>query len=377
MRKSRLIRIAAPLLALSLVAVACGDDDDPVEAAPDTTVAAPDTTVAAPDTTEAAPDTTEAEMVEVDYLSIKAGDSCSVVEGVAGLPARSLLFMPYFIAEANGVLADDLKLDLELLEMRVPAINAGLVGGDVDFSFAGGSAMRLALTGAEVRRVLDVAEVNATQLMAGEGIDSVQDLIGKDIGVSGGGGSVTVALSRLLEAEGIDPENDVNIVPLGGLGNVTAAIVEGQISAGMVTTPFTVMIERAGGKSVASLPDYFPGSPGGVATSVKNMNDNAELVDRMVWAGLYAMEWVRSHPEESMAWIAEERPDFSAEEVQALYEGEIANWTYDGTAEPDALLSELIEPGQPAPEASLLEGSTDYSIVERISASLDKGEAPC
>lgn len=54
----------AVILALAMIAVACGDGDDGADttAAPDTTEASPDTTEASPDTTEAeSPDTTTAE----------------------------------------------------------------------------------------------------------------------------------------------------------------------------------------------------------------------------------------------------------------------------------------------------------------------------
>lgn len=87
MRKTRLRRVGAVVLGLSLVAAACGGDDDDESTGTDvetTAAATTETTEAAPETTEAAVETTEAEAGAETTAAAGGGDTAGALAGMKG-----------------------------------------------------------------------------------------------------------------------------------------------------------------------------------------------------------------------------------------------------------------------------------------------------
>ena len=94
-------------------------------------------------------------------------------------------------------------------------------------------------------------------LAARSGINTPEDLRGKQ--VSGGAleGRNTWVLRQILTEMGLDPDKDVEIVPMTGASNARQlAIISGQIDAGILFPRHRAGIEEAGGKFIHD--ELFP-----------------------------------------------------------------------------------------------------------------------
>ena len=72
----------------------------------------------------------------------------------------------------------------------------------------------------------------------GDSIQSVEDLKGKTIYVSGKGATPEYALNSVLEANGLDPEKDVTVEYKSEHAEVVAALAQDQTAVGLLPQPF-------------------------------------------------------------------------------------------------------------------------------------------
>ncbi|MCA1646391.1 MAG: ABC transporter substrate-binding protein [Chloroflexi bacterium] len=146
--------------------------------------------------------------------------------------------IPLWVAADEGFFdAHGLNVDAQLLAGGANTV-AALLSGQVQFAHAGGSeALNAAANGADLAVVAMLAPVYPYIFEASPEIKSVDDLVGKTIGVATVGGSADVATRVVLRQQGLDPARDVTIVATGSSQNRTAALVSGAIQAGMAGGP--------------------------------------------------------------------------------------------------------------------------------------------
>ncbi len=185
-RRSTALRLLAPVVALGLVAAACGDDDD----SSDTTAATTEATDA-PDTTDASSDTT-------------APSDTTAAPGTTGAPAdgptirlRGQDFSESVtIAEVYGQFLQANGYDVEILTpagFRQEAIDS-LTNGDLDLiiDYIGGSAAALAPDAppsSDADEIIDIItpayeEIGATVLQYSPAIDGDAFVVRGDAGIS-------------------------------------------------------------------------------------------------------------------------------------------------------------------------------------------------
>ena len=119
---------------------------------------------------------------------------------------------PIHLAAKEGFFARE-GLSPEIIVMRTNTGIAALVTGSVDFTTAGGSAMRAAVNGAPLKMVLNVNKKADLWILAQKGIQRVEDLRGKMIGVGGNWGTQFYQVLEALKPSGVD--KDVQLVSTG------------------------------------------------------------------------------------------------------------------------------------------------------------------
>lgn len=97
---------------------------------------------------------------------------------------------------------------------------------------------------------------NADEYAAG--LNSIESLKGKRIGITQKGSSFEYMAGRLLESKGLSI-NDVTLVPLGKLSAVMAALQSGQIDACILNEPNVTKVQTEGyGKLITQIADVMP-----------------------------------------------------------------------------------------------------------------------
>jgi NitT/TauT family transport system substrate-binding protein len=153
---------------------------------------------------------------------------------------------PWAAKEAGIFQKNGLDVDLELISGGSRTM-AALLSNEMQITQQGGAeALSAAAGGADVLVLGTLAPVYPYQFEVSASINTPADLKGRKVGISSVGGSADIATRVALPKVGLDPEKDVQIVPVESHANRTAALLSGQIQGAVDDPPDSVELERKG-----------------------------------------------------------------------------------------------------------------------------------
>ena len=148
-----------------------------------------------------------------------------------------------FICYAPQFLAEEfLRMEgfTEIEYVPVPADTSYVTmvgGGDVDLAIFGPSAAVAAIDAGRAFVILTGVHVGCWELFANERVNSVRDLKGKSIAVTGIGGVDHLWIASILGYVGVDPVKSVNWVPTKKLSESMRLYLEGKVDAFLAFPP--------------------------------------------------------------------------------------------------------------------------------------------
>jgi NitT/TauT family transport system substrate-binding protein len=214
------------------------------------------------------------------------------------VPRASLNYLSIYVAEAKGFFKDE-GLENETIVIGGPAAIAALVSGNVDFSGAGGSGLRAAAKGAELKAIMYQTEKVTWYFVVHPSIKQVGDLKGKKIGVGLIGDSEDRFSTMFVERGGLSAK-DITRIPMGtSSGARIAAIKSGSLQAAVLDPGGMIVAEKEGLNSLGFLGDLFPLPFQGYVVTDKKIAENPGQIRRWVRAMMRSLMFLRDHPEES------------------------------------------------------------------------------
>ncbi|HEY5663771.1 MAG TPA: ABC transporter substrate-binding protein [Ilumatobacter sp.] len=234
MRTRKITKVIGALAALSLVAAACGGDDDTAEPAAEPTAEPADEPAAEPadePADEPAPETTMADDM-ADDMAMECETPRAMSLQLQWFTQAQ--FAGYYAAQDQGFFANHC-LDVTILEGGVDIVpQTQLANGDVDFAISWVSkALASREAGADIVNIAQIFQRSGTLQVSfvDKGITSPADFAGKKIGNWGYGNEYEVFAA--LGAAGLDPATDVELV---GQNFDMVALLDGEIDAAEAMT---------------------------------------------------------------------------------------------------------------------------------------------
>ena len=209
-------------------------------------------------------------------------------------------FAPYYVAVEKGFYQDQ-GLDVEL-DYNFETDGVSLVGAD-ELKFAVVSGEQVLLARAQDLPIVYVMAwwneypVGITAMME-KNIVTPADLKGKKIGIPGLFGASYVGLRALLNEAGLQEEDIV----LDSIGfNQVEALASGQEDAVVIYVSNEPIQLEAMGYDVSVMPvaDYVHLASNGIITNEKTIQENPELIRRLVQATLKGIDYTIRNPEEA------------------------------------------------------------------------------
>jgi NitT/TauT family transport system substrate-binding protein len=155
--------------------------------------------------------------------------------------------LPIFVAADAGIFkANGLVVDPQAINGSLEAIATLLSGQATVAQIAAADALSAQAGGADLVIVGILTPVYPYHLFVQKGINTLNDLKGKKIAVTDAGGATDIATRAMLKRNGIDPDKDVDIVSVGSHANRTAALLSGQVAAGVDDVPSDKALLAAG-----------------------------------------------------------------------------------------------------------------------------------
>src|SRR5262249_44341502 len=228
---------------------------------------------------------------------------------------------PIHLAAKEGFFARE-GLDVEIIVMRTNLGILALTTGSVDYTTAGGSALRAAVNGAPLKMVANTNNKADLWIMGQKDLRRIEDLRGKIVGVGGNQGTQFYMVYDVLKHYGL--EKDVQIVSTGDVANGFLTLQQGGLSAVALTPPYSVMAKRLGFRELARAANLLGAWPttGLVAARVR-LERNPDNVRRTVRAMLQAVDFAVSRRLEMVRFIARQyklEPAIAEEAYDAVME---------------------------------------------------------
>jgi NitT/TauT family transport system substrate-binding protein len=286
----------------------------------------------------------------------------------ASIPAHSVSHLAFYTAKENGYYREE-GLDVELILMPAPVAVRALIGGDVEISTVGGSAIPPIIRGAPLRFLFTTFARPIHWLYSKKTIAAVTELKGRRLAIDGLGGVLESLLREVLTKYGMEAGRDVAVIAMGVPSTRYAALVGGGVDATVLTFPWNFMAAEAGFRELVNFTRQdivqFTGS-----IVVREGSDPA-LVEKFTRATLKGLLHARDHRSAAIAVLARSLK-IKEETAGKIYDSSWPAMTLDGTVGEDsqkrAVQGVLKLFGQK--ESPPLDRVFDFSLARRIRAEL-------
>lgn len=229
---------------------------------------------------------------------------------------HGFLFAPLYIAEEKGFFADE-GLDVEvIISGGGSKVMAAVIGGSVEFGGTTlGNVMQATEKGQDIQIFASLMNQYASNVVINKDIaeekgvdenstlsEKIQALKGLKIAITSPGSSSDKLVRHLLEMEGIAPDKEVELVPLGKSDAVVPAFKNKQIDAFAFSSPTSEIAINENGLMLLNLSqgevkdlDGFLYT--GLVAKKELIESKPELVEKMTRAVAKAEEFIKNDKE--------------------------------------------------------------------------------
>src|SRR5574341_179414 len=221
------------------------------------------------------------------------------------LPAKSMGYLPLFVAIHRGYLKDE-NIEIETPMMLPQLAHNALLAGDIEYHGVADSALRLAARGAPVKSIFFGAARPNYFLMAKPQFKSVQELRGKYIGIVRFGDTIELATRIAFNREGMDAQRDAVLIMIGLPATRVAALTAGSVDATIAIPPDNVLLKQKGFRELLFLGDAIEFPSNGFSTTERQLSEKRDLTKRMLRALYRGLTFAIERAAESMQIIESE-----------------------------------------------------------------------
>jgi NitT/TauT family transport system substrate-binding protein len=301
-------------------------------------------------------------------LSVPVSAAEKIRISVSG--SYNMIYLSAGVAQHKGFFKDE-GLDADIVVMGAGPSIAALSNGDIDFTLLTGTVIRAAVRSLPVRLVAGLMTSSPHVVLARQEIKSVKDLAGKKVGLAGFGDATHVLARLILARNGVDPDKEIQFVPLGPDSGRFAGLQQKLADAVVTSPPWDFEGQKMGYNILARAYEYVNYPLSGVGVHQKSIQQNRDQTKRTIRALIKASRFIRDNREDSvkilMAW-AKTKP----EHAYAAYDSTVKVISPDGGI-PDDGLKLLIE--QASRDAKVtrevpLSEIADFSILREVQKEL-------
>jgi NitT/TauT family transport system substrate-binding protein len=279
-----------------------------------------------------------------------------------GFPSLAFSYMPFYVAKEKGLLKK-YGLEAEYIQMRTPIQPQALINGNINFFPSVSTGLAAAASGLPVVVVLNFCDGSPWILVTRKDINKPQDLIGKNLAISGIRTSPYYFLLAALKKWEIG-EKDVGIITTGGTADSFVALASNQVAGTVLTPPFDDKAVSLGFKKFMFLGDLADIPYVGVVTSQAEIKNNRETIRRSLAAFMDAVGWLRANRGESSKMIAD-KFNINQAEAEQTYATLIKLLNKDGRLNPKVARAylDLLRQERPIPADTDAQKFLDFSLL--------------
>jgi NitT/TauT family transport system substrate-binding protein len=209
-----------------------------------------------------------------------------------GFPTINVAYLPFWAAYHKGFFRHE-GIDLEIILMSVPVMNAAILTGDIDYHGGVAGLMGAAVRGSPVKALMFTGDRPLMFLVSKKDIGEPKQLIGKTIAGGAPGGTTNLMAERVVKEFGLDPKRDVSIVAGGRFDpELFAALDSGVVDAAVLGVPQNIIALEKGYKELLFIGDIVQFPQNGIGSSDKKIRESPDEILKMVRAVLRGLAFV-------------------------------------------------------------------------------------
>ena len=207
-----------------------------------------------------------------------------------------------------------------------PRVVQSLIGGSFDYAIPGGTPLlRARVQGADTVILSTITDYSTQRVMVHprSGIQSVEQLKGKKVGVTQYGSEGDAFLRLVLQRAGLKPDIDVQIIQTGGSGLTVTSLVAGKIDAGAMGGSVTSVLasRKTGAKTLITAQELNVLAPSGVlATTRRKIARSRDEVRRFIQAYVEAIHFLKNNREAAIRIMQKYMGGLPMDIVSQLYD---------------------------------------------------------
>ena len=184
-------------------------------------------------------------------------------------------------------------------------MNHSMIAGDIDLASIGGAVVNTVLAGGDLVAIAVGVPTYGFSLYGRPEVKDIASLQGKVVGIMSKGASSEHAVIAVLQRHNLQPGKDVKFIYLGGVREVVAAIDRGIVSAGVLSSPTTLVARRMGQKELVNIANLgLPYIHSGVATRRTFARQQPERIKSYLRAYIAAIKIANEDAETSKRALA-------------------------------------------------------------------------
>jgi NitT/TauT family transport system substrate-binding protein len=243
-----------------------------------------------------------------------------------------------------------------------------LIGQSVQFLIGSDTGVTTAsLQGIPLARLGVTMNTLGSSLLTQPNIQSVQELKGKVLGISRGRDASYVRLAKLLRDNGLNPNEDVKFLSIGGgEGGRLSALKAGVIHGTMMFPPLDLIGKNDGLKVLAKFDVPTPG--GGISTTAVFLKQNRKLVLDFLKGYIEGIHYMINHKPDSLQVLQRYFQNSDMAAMSYLYDETTRRLEKELRANPESIRFHLEMAALDDPRAKQFTEKDfwDSSLVEEI-----------
>jgi ABC-type nitrate/sulfonate/bicarbonate transport system substrate-binding protein len=223
------------------------------------------------------------------------------------------------------------------------------------------------LQGIPVARLGVTMNSLGSSLLTVPAIQTVRELKGKTLGISRGRDASYARLAKLLRDNGLNPNEDVKFLSIGGgEGGRLSALKAGVIQGTMLFPPLDLIGKNEGLKVLAKFDVPTPG--GGINVTADYLRQNRPLVINFLKGYMEGIHYMRRHKEESLKVLHKYFQNSDMAAMGYLYDETTRRVENELRANPESIRFHLDMAALDDPRAAKLSEKDfwDSSVVDEI-----------
>lgn len=279
------------------------------------------------------------------------------------IPGPTLSYVPLYYGQEKGFFAQE-GLDLQVLVVRGIVGVSSLMSGEIDVTCHAGSGFSAALRGVPLKIISVTRDRPIHELIVGASVKGAADLKGKSIAVGSLDGTAAIMTRRILQAKGLDPQQDVTFLSMDTPARLQS-LYSGRVGGAMMTPPATYLAMDQGYKVFGRGRDYMRYLQTGVVSTDHNIKQKRDKLVRFLRAWNRGLKVYQQSPEAMVLYVQKRLAIKDAQLARRMYDDDAPYVLPGGRLSVEAE-KEIIEIGREAlhiKEAVPAEKIFDFSLA--------------